>query len=138
MNKPRSRRSYLISAIHEWASDHGYTPHLVVAADAPGVQVPVGFVRDGRIVLNVAYNAVKGFDPTAEPLFFSARFGGMAQEIVVPTGAVLAVYAAENGEGIAFGETESEPEPPSGPESEPEAPSTEKRPAGRSHLRVVK
>ena len=137
MSTARSRRSYLIGAIYDWATDHGYTPHLVVAADAPGVQVPTAFVRDGRIVLNIAFNAVRGFDATAEPLFFSARFGGVAHEIVVPTGAVLAVYAAENGEGIAFGEVEAPSEPPQGPEAEPDAAGT-KRPSGRPHLRVVK
>lgn len=128
----RSRRSYLIRAIYDWAVDHGYTPHLLVAADQPGVVVPTAYVRDGRIALNVSPMAVKNFDPMAEPMFFSARFGGAAFDLQVPSGAVLAVYAAENGEGIAFGE--AEPSPPPSPPAPPEAPPR----GGRPKLRVVK
>ncbi|MEC9359518.1 MAG: ClpXP protease specificity-enhancing factor [Pseudomonadota bacterium] len=132
----KSRRPYLIRAIYEWAADNGYTPHLVAAADADGVVVPREFVQDGRITLNVSMSAVQGLDLHSDPIYFSARFSGRAFDIWVPSGAVLAIFAKESGEGIVFGEVEAadpdgEP-PPQGPSPEPG------KPAGRSHLRVVK
>lgn len=133
----RSRRSYLIAAIYEWALDTGYTPHLLVAADYPGVQLPTAYVQEGRIALNISPAAVQGFDATCDPLFFSARFGGRPFELVVPSGAVLAIYANENGEGVVFGETELPPDGPHGPGGDAGATEPSK-PAGRPKLRVVK
>jgi len=136
----RSRRPYLIRAIHAWAVDCGYTPHLLVAADYPGVSVPRAFVKDGRIALDISPMAVRELNLDSEPLFFSARFGGSPYDIVVPSGAVLAIYARENGDGILFGEPEPiDPEaaaarPPNPDEPPPETP----RPSGRPKLRVVK
>ncbi len=106
MSTSRSRRPYLIRAIHAWALDCGYTPHLLVAADYPGVSVPRGFVKDNRIVLDVSPMAVRDLNLEHDPIFFSARFGGRSYEVVVPSGAVLAIFARENGEGILFGEPE--------------------------------
>ena len=136
----RSRRPYLIRAIHAWALDNGYTPHLLVAADYPGVSVPKAFVKEGRIALDLSPMAVRELNLDNEPIFFSARFGGSPFDIVVPSGAVLAIYARENGDGILFGEPEPiDPEasatrPPGEDEPPPEAP----RPSGRPKLRVVK
>jgi stringent starvation protein B len=130
---PRSRRPYLIRAIYQWTLDCGFTPYLVVAADQPGVQVPKAFVKDGRIALDIGPMAVRDLNLDYDPLFFSARFGGAAQEIVVPSGAVLAIYARENGEGLMFGEPEATPESQP-PEPPPEAP----KPGGRPKLRVIK
>lgn len=137
-----SRRPYLIRAIYDWALDNGHTPHLLVAADAAGVVVPREYVQEGRIALNVSPMAVQGFDPAQEPLFFSARFGGRPFEMQVPTGAVLAIYARENGEGIVFGEVETPtdpdgpqtPDPTGGGDGEPPRP----KPGERPKLRVVK
>jgi stringent starvation protein B len=135
----RSRRPYLIRAIHAWALDNGYTPHLLVAADYPGVEVPRAFVKDGRIALDISPMAVRELNLENEPIFFSARFGGKPFDIVVPSGAVLAIYARENGDGILFGEPEpvdpaAQPRPPSPDEPAPEPP----KPGGRPKLRVVK
>ena len=135
----RSRRSYLIRAIHDWAVDHGYTPHMLVAADFPGVSVPREHVQEGRITLNISPMAVQNLNLESDPIWFSARFSGRAFEVMVPPGAVLAVFARENGEGIVFGEVES---PPTGTETDaaakpadtPEKP----KPGGRPHLRIVK
>lgn len=131
----QSRRNYLIRAIYDWALDNGLTPHLLVAADQPGVAVPPAYVKDGRIALNISPMAVQSFDAMAEPLFFSARFGGAAFDLEIPSTAVLAIYAAENGEGIAFGDPDSVPPPES-----PDEPDGEPRPRtqGRPRLRVVK
>lgn len=133
----RSRRSYLVAAIYEWAIDCGYTPQILVASEYPGVRVPSAYVQEGRIALNIAPAAVQGFDPAQEPLFFSARFGGRPFDIEVPTGAVLAVYARENGEGLVFGDTETPPDPDGPPEKGSEQPNRPK-PGSRPKLRVVK
>ncbi len=133
----RSRRPYLIRAIYDWATDNGFTPHLLVAADVEGVSVPREYVQEGRITLNVSPMAVQSLDLHADPIWFSARFGGRACEVTVPVGAVLAVFARENGEGIVFGDIET---PPKDTQPEPasvEAPAKPKA-GNRSHLRVVK
>jgi stringent starvation protein B len=141
MNAPvsRSRRPYLIRAIYAWALDNGYTPHLLVAADYPGVSVPQSFVKEGRIALDISPMAVRDLNLEHEPIFFSARFGGRPFEIVVPSGAVLAIYARENGDGILFGEPEpvdaAAAQRPAQPEDAPPEPP---KPGGRPKLRVVK
>lgn len=139
----KSRRPYLIRAIHEWACENGHTPHMLVSADYPGVVVPLQFVQDGRITLNVSPVAVQSLDLQSEPMWFSARFSGRPFDVQVPSGAVLAIFARENGEGVIFGETEpAEPSnaatatPASPPEPPPETPTPPK--PSRSHLRVVK
>lgn len=133
MNPSPSRRPYLIRAIYQWALDNGYTPYLLVAADQPGVSVPTAFVKEGRIALDIGAMAVRELNIETDPIFFSARFGGRPYDIVVPSGAVLAIYARENGEGIVFGE----PEPTPAAEAAPEPPEPPK-PSGRPKLRVVK
>lgn len=133
-----SRRPYLIRAMYEWAIDSGYTPHLVVAADEPGVEVPRQYVQDGRITLNISPQAVQSLDLTVDPIWFSARFSGRACDVFVPARAVLAIVARENGEGMIFGEPEPAPDLPSGaPEPDRPAPQPAK-PSGRPKLRLVK
>ena len=130
----RSRRPYLIRAIYQWTMDCGHTPYLLVAADQPGVTVPLAQVKDGRITLDIGPMAVRDLNLEHDPIFFSARFGGRSYEVVVPSGAVLAIYARENGEGILFGEPETSPAASPDPQTPPEAP----KPGGRPKLRVVK
>ena len=133
----RSRRPYLIRAIFDWSTDNGYTPHMLVAADYPGVIVPREFVQDGRITLNISPMAVQNLDLNSDPVWFSARFSGHPFEVQVPTGAVIAVFARENGEGIVFGEVEP-PQPGDGT-PKPDAPAPSPKPDGkRSHLKLVK
>lgn len=100
-----STRPYLIRAIYEWCTDHGYTPYLAVRADA-SVQVPRPYVQDGQITLNVSTTATSGLKMGNEFIEFSARFGGVPQEIMVPVDRVMAIYARENGQGMAFAEAE--------------------------------
>lgn len=128
-----SRRPYLLRAIYEWALDNGLTPHLVVAADAPGVEVPRQYVQDGKITLNISAQAAKGLSIGDTTVLFSARFGGQSWQVSIPVGAILAVYARENGEGIVFGEVETGDKPPESPAPAPLPP---KR--GRPQLKVVK
>lgn len=108
MNEPSntmtSHRPYLLRALYEWIADNGMTPHLLVDATHPHVQVPAHAVKDGRIVLNVAERAVAGLQMTNEEIRFSARFGGVSHTVSVPVPAVLAIYARETGQGMALPE----------------------------------
>ncbi|MBB4132860.1 ClpXP protease specificity-enhancing factor [Xanthomonas sp. 3075] len=137
-----SHRPYLLRALVEWINDNGMTPHVLVDAGLPGVQVPASAVKDGRVVLNIAERAVVGLQVDNESVSFNARFGGVSHPVMVPMAAVLAVYARETGQGMALPDdipgTSSEPPdpgaPPPGAPTPDEPPSSGKRP----HLRVVK
>lgn len=96
-----STRPYLIRALYEWCSENGFSPYIAVHVDA-SVQVPMEFVRNGEIVLNVSMEATKDLHLGNEYLSFKARFGGVSREIVVPITHVIAIYARENGQGMAF------------------------------------
>jgi len=108
----KSRRPYLLRAMHEWISESDCTPHLVVDASAPGVEVPRQYVRDGKIVLNVSWNATAQLTLGNDELSFSGRFGGTPMNVRIPIDAVLAIYARETGQGMIFTEEESGPVPP--------------------------
>jgi len=101
----RSTKPYLIRAIHEWCADQGFTPYLAVKVDAT-TRVPREFVKDGEIVLNVGLEATHQLLMGNEEITFQARFGGRAFPVVVPIERVSAIYASENGEGMAFEVTE--------------------------------
>ena len=96
-----STKPYLIRAIHEWCTDNGFTPYISVKVDE-WARVPREFVRDGQIVLNVAYEATGGLQIANEGVSFQARFGGVARDIYFPIENVTAIYARENGAGMAF------------------------------------
>jgi len=96
-----STRPYLLRALHEWCTDNGYTPYVAVLVDET-VQVPQEYVKNGEIVLNVSYDATSGMKLGNEFIEFKARFAGTAREIIVPVNRVLAIYARENGQGMAF------------------------------------
>jgi stringent starvation protein B len=96
-----STRPYLIRALHAWCTDNGYTPYLAVQVDA-SVRVPGEYVKNGEIVLNTSFDATSSLDLGNEFISFKARFGGVAREILVPVDHVIAIYARENGQGMAF------------------------------------
>jgi stringent starvation protein B len=96
-----STKPYLIRAIHEWCCDNGFTPYIAVVADEHA-RVPREFVRDGRIVLNVGYEATGHLKIANDGITFQARFGGVARDISVPMANVAAIYARESGAGMAF------------------------------------
>ena len=102
----KSTKPYLIRAIHEWCADQGFTPYLAVKVDAT-TRVPREFVKDGEIVLNVGLDATHQLLMGNEEITFQARFGGRAFPVVVPIERVAAIYASENGEGMAFEVTET-------------------------------
>lgn len=124
-----SHRPYLLRALYEWIADNDMTPHLLVDATRPGVQVPLHAVSEGRIVLNVAQQAVSGLEMSNELIQFHARFGGVGQSVSVPMEAVVAIYARETGQGMVLPEetgNEAAPDPsgvPSAEDSEPARPS---------------
>jgi stringent starvation protein B len=96
-----STKPYLIRAIHQWCTDSGFTPYIAVLVD-DGVRVPREFVKNGEIVLNISPLATSRLQLGNEAVEFQARFGGVAREVFVPIDRVLAVYARENGQGMAF------------------------------------
>ncbi len=96
-----STRPYLIRALHDWCTDNGFTPYIAVFVDAH-VQVPAEFVKNNEIVLNVGFEATSSLKLGNEAIEFRARFGGSSREIVVPVDHVIAIYARENGQGMAF------------------------------------
>jgi stringent starvation protein B len=96
-----STRPYLIRALHDWCTDNGFTPYLAVFVDA-GVRVPMEYVKNNEIVLNVGFEATSGLKLGNDFIEFKARFGGVARDIVVPIDHVIAIYARENGQGMAF------------------------------------
>lgn len=110
-----SRRPYLLRAMHEWMSDAGFTPHVIVDVAWAGVEVPKAYVKDGKIVLNLSWSATQNLRLGNDCVEFNARFGGVSHAVRVPIGAVLGIYARETGEGMVF--SESDPEPPPGKET---------------------
>lgn len=139
----KSRRPYLLRAMHEWISESDCTPHLVVDAAIQGVEVPRQYVRDGKIVLNVSWSATAQLTLGNDEVSFSGRFGGTPMTVRIPLDAVLAIYARETGQGMIFTDEESGPAPPSGPEPAPASgPGPASAPAGatkrRATLKVVK
>ncbi|PHV11289.1 ClpXP protease specificity-enhancing factor [Chitinimonas sp. BJB300] len=94
-------KPYLMRAIHEWCSDHGHTPYLVAAVKGK-MQVPMEFVKNGEIVLNVSYNATRNLQLGDDYVRFSARFGGVSRDIIVPIGSVVSLFSRETGEGMAW------------------------------------
>jgi stringent starvation protein B len=102
-----STKPYLVRAIYEWCVDQGFTPHLAVIIDER-VVVPPGYAREGQIVLNVGPDATNNLSMGNDTITFQARFGGVSHSLLVPMNNVLAVYARENGQGMAF---EADPGP---------------------------
>ena len=142
LNLPPTK-PYLIRAIHEWCCDNGFTPYVAVIVDER-VRVPREFVRDGQIVLNVGYEATGHLSIANDGITFQARFGGVARDISLPIGNVSAIYAKENGAGMAFepdGESTAESdsarlESPTVVDTDPEPPPAP--PAGRPKLQRIK
>jgi stringent starvation protein B len=96
-----STRPYLIRALYEWCTDNGFTPYVAVSVNEH-VQVPREYVKDSEIVLNISFDATTSLKLGNDFIEFKARFAGTAREIMVPVGQVIAIYARENGQGMAF------------------------------------
>jgi stringent starvation protein B len=126
-----SNRPYLLRALYEWIADNRMTPHILVDAGKPGVDVPDQAVQKGKVILNIDRAAVRDLDLGNEWLSFDARFSGRQFHVSVPVEAVLAIYSKENGQGMMFAQ-DDDSEGPDDPDGGPGKPS--KRP----HLTVVK
>lgn len=114
MAEMTSSRPYLIRALFDWIVDNGMTPHLLVDATVPGVQVPPETVEEGRVVLNISPAATGTMDLGNEFIRFDARFGGQPMSVEVPVAAVQAIYARENGQGMLFSDDGPPPPEPGG------------------------
>jgi stringent starvation protein B len=127
-----STRPYLIRALHDWCTDNGFTPYLAVHVDR-SVQVPMEYVKNNEIVLNVGFEATSSLKLGNDFIEFRARFGGMARDILVPVDHVVAIYARENGQGMAFPMPAGESEATvgdGGPVSHSTAPASDSGPRG--------
>ena len=130
-----STKPYLIRAIYDWCADNGYTPYLSVQVDG-NTRVPMSFVKDGEIVLNVSTDAVQNLQIGNVEMTCDGRFGGVAHKIIVPIAAIIGIFAKETGHGLAFQGQDSIPadsEVSGGDEPPEDIP-----PAGKPRLRVVK
>jgi len=130
MEKMTSSRPYLIRSLYQWIVDNGVTPYVLVDALVEGVDVPEQHIQDNKIVLNIAPMAVQGLTLGDDAISFSARFSGKSINLLVPTEAVLAIYARENGQGMMFNEEPGSTTPPD------DTPPPDDKP--KPSLRVVK
>lgn len=127
-----SQRPYLLRAMHEWMTDGGQTPHIIVDAVAEGVVVPSQHIQDDKIILNISYAAVKHLTLGNDEVSFEARFSGAPFRVSVPISAVLGIYARESSHGMVFSEEEASTEEGDG--------ETKSKPAnsGRPNLKIIK
>ena len=146
--KSSPKRPYLLRAYYDWLVDNNFTPYLVVDATYLGVNVPVEYVKDGQIVLNLSANATGNLQLTNDFIQFNARFKGVSRELYIPMGAALAIYARENGDGVMFGPEEVYDELNSEPDTEqptsfheavdsPRKREEKKKTKSASHLRII-
>lgn len=143
-----SSRPYLLRAVYEWILDNGLTPYLLVNAGVPGVRVPPQSIRDGRVVLNLAPQAVGHLEIGNDEITLLARFSGASHQLTVPMAAAMAVYAQENGQGMMFsaedgtamgiGAAAADDPVHAATSAAPDAPPPDKPPRGTPHLRVIK
>jgi stringent starvation protein B len=133
-----STRPYLIRALHEWCIDNGFTPLITVQVDA-NTQVPREHVKDKEIVLNLSFDATSGLKLGNDYIEFKARFSGVARDILVPVNRVMAIYARETSQGMAFPNVAVLDDEPSGEVNTAKAEQTPKAPvATRPSLKIVK
>jgi stringent starvation protein B len=132
MTQTLPKRPYLLRAMHQWITECGHTPHVIVDAAHEGAEVPRAYVKEGKIVLNLSEGATQRLRLGNEDVEFDARFAGVVHHVRFPVSAVLGVYARETGEGMVFSEQDLGPEPPKRP-----TPAEEGGPR-RPQLKVVK
>lgn len=130
-----STKPYLIRAIYDWCTDNGFTPYLSVRVDA-NTRVPMSYVKEGEIVLNISMDAVQNLQLGNEEISCGGRFGGVAHKIIVPVGAVIGIFAKETGQGLAFQGQESSSAGSGASADEP--PEEPPPPHNKPRLRVVK
>ncbi len=127
------QRPYLLRAMHEWMTDAGHTPHIVVDTTVEGVEIPRQFVDEDKLILNISYAATGKLELGNAAVAFDARFGGTACRVRIPLSAILGIYARETGQGLIFNTDEYKTED-SGATQAADEPS----PSGRPHLKLIK
>src|SRR5579862_6385703 len=132
------KRPYLLRAMHQWISDCGNTPHVIVDADRAGAEIPRAYVKEGKIVLNLSFTATQRLKLGNEDIEFDARFAGVVHHVTFPVAAVMGIYARETGEGMVFSESDLGPEPPNRPTSAEEGGGNGGGNRPRPQLKVVK
>jgi len=130
---PPAKRPYFLRAMHQWMSDSGHTPHVIIDAERAGPDVPKAYVKEGKIVLNLSSSATQRLRLGNEDVEFDARFAGVVHHVRFPVSAVVGIYARETGEGMVFSEQDLGPEPPKAPGSAEEGGGNR-----RPQLKVVK
>jgi stringent starvation protein B len=129
------KRPYLLRAMHQWITDCGNTPHVIVDAERGGAEVPQSYVKDGKIVLNLSLTATQRLKLGNDEVEFDARFAGVIHHVRFPVSAVMGIYARETGEGMVFSEQDlGPPGPPRRPTAAEEGGGGSRRP----QLKVVK
>ena len=132
--RSRSKRPYLIRAMHEWMGDNSHTPHIVVDTSVDGVSVPVEHIKDGKIILNISDSAAHNLKLTNDAVSFRARFSGVPFDVWVPMQSILGIYARETGQGMIFSHDAETTEHIEPPELQADVEETYSRP----HLTIVK
>jgi stringent starvation protein B len=132
MTRALPKRPFLLRAMHEWITECGNTPHVIVDAGHEGAAVPRAYVKDGKIVLNLSESATQHLRLGNDAVEFDARFAGVVHHVHFPVSAVLGVYARETGEGMVFSEQDLGPDPPKRPSA------AEEGSPRRPQLKVVK
>ena len=132
MRQAPAKRPYLLRAMHEWMTDSGHTPHVIVDAEHAGVDVPRAFVKDGKIVLNLSEGATQHLRLGADAVEFDARFAGLTHHVRFPLSAVLGIYARETNEGMVFSVEDL------GAQNTTQPPQTEPAGPRRPQLKVIK
>lgn len=127
-----SSRPYLIRSIYDWIVDNALTPYILVNAEYPGVEIPQEFVSGGRVILNISPDSCRGLHLDNDRIVFTTRFSGRTVQLAMVPGAVMAIYAKENGRGMEFGEEDGDL--PSPTDTGASQSSTGRKPA----LRLVK
>ncbi len=130
-----SQRPYLFDAIYRWVLDNDCTPHLLVDAGQSGVQVPSHVIENDQVVLNINPAAIAGFESDDYGIYFSARFSGKEESIVVPFQAMIALFAKECGKGMVF-PAELSDSPPTSPS--PDSTKKKGQSAEKGGLKLVK
>lgn len=137
MTRPLPKRPYLLRAMHQWITECGNTPHVIVDAAHDGAEVPRAYVKEGKIVLNLSESATQRLRIGNDDVEFDARFAGVVHHVRFPVSAVLGVYARETGEGMVFSEQDLGPDPPKRP-TPAEDGGTSSTGTRRPQLKVVK
>ena len=128
-------KPYVVRAIYDWIVDNNCTPHVLIDAQSEGVIVPIDYVTEGQIVLNISPTAVVSLNLGNDAIVFSGRFGGVPMDVLLPLDSVLGIYARENGQGMVF-DGPMEPDPDPEPPYIGDSPSTER--GHRPALKIVK